>query len=590
MESIKDLIQNVPDKPGIYKFFDETDTLIYVGKAKNIKKRVSNYFNKLSHLDNKTRKLVSQIKKIEYTIVNTEFDALLLENNLIKSQQPKYNILLKDDKSFPYICITNERFPRLISTRRYDPSSGNYFGPYTSVKAMNTIIELIRKLYYLRTCTYNLSQKNIEEKKYKICLEFHIGNCKGPCEGLVQEEEYNDNIQQIKAILKGEINYAKNFFKAQMTEASGKLEFEKAQLFKNKLDLLEKFQNYSVIVNPKITDLEVFTINSNENIAVVNYLKIINGTISQTKNIEIKKKLNETDEEILAHAIINIRTELKSIEKEILTNVPIEIPIDGITVTVPQKGDKKKLLDISLKNIRYHLEKLDEGKGEEKKNRILLTLQKDLQLPDLPDHIECFDNSNIQGSHPVASMVCFRNGKSFKKDYRHFNIKTVIGPNDFDSMHEIVYRRYKRCIEESLSLPNLIIIDGGKGQLSAAIKALNLGIYGKIPIIGLAKKLEEIYFPGDTDPLFIDKKSESLKLIQQIRNEAHRFAINFHRDKRSKRSLESGLIKIPGIGENTLKKLLIKFKTMSNIKNASVTDLSEIIGLKKAQKLKNDLK
>lgn len=592
-KSVKDLVHELPDKPGIYKFFDIGNTLIYVGKAKNIKKRVSNYFNKLSNLDNKTRKLVSQICNIEFTIVNTEFDALLLENNLIKSHQPKYNILLKDDKTFPYVYITRERFPRVLSTRKYEPSAGIFYGPFTSVKAMNTIVELIRKLFYLRTCTYTLSEKNIEDKKFKVCLEYHIGNCKGPCEGLVREEEYNTNIDQIQNILKGNLTYVKNYFKEKMSELSSRMEFEKAQLFKIKLDLLEKFQSTSVIVNPKITELEVYSIISNEKIAVVNFLKILNGTIHQTNTIEIKKRLDESDEEILLIAIIDIRQNLNTHSKDILSNIPLEFPQEDITVTVPQIGDKKKLLDLSIKNIRYYLSRLEDSKEnkETKEARILKTLQTDLQLKDLPDHIECFDNSNIQGTNPVAAMVCYRNAKPFKKDYRHFNIKTVIGPNDFDSMFEIVHRRYKRCIEESLDLPKLIIIDGGKGQLSAACRALTgLGLYGKIPIIGIAKRLEEIFFPEDSDPLYISKKSESLKLIQQIRDEAHRFAITFHRNKRSQSNLDSQLTKIPGVGANTFQKLLQKYKTLSNIKNAPIEELEEIIGKKKAEIVKVNLK
>lgn len=587
---IRELISELPEKPGIYKFFSEAEELIYVGKAKNLKKRVSNYFNKLSYLDNKTRKLVSQIRNIEFTIVNTEFDALLLENNLIKSHQPKYNILLKDDKTFPYIYITNERFPRLLSTRRYDKEAGTFYGPYTSVKAMNTVIELIRKLYYLRTCTYNLSPQNIAEKKFKVCLEYHIGNCKGPCEGLVAEEEYNHNIHQIHNILKGNVNYAKNFFREQMLEASASLEFEKAQKFKDKLYLLEKFQSSSVIVNPKITELEVYTISSTEKIAVVNYLKIVNGMIHQTKTLELKKKLNESDPELLQLAIVDIRQELESASREIITNIPVEIPLEAIDIQIPQKGDKKKLLDLSLKNIEYYLHRQSENQGP-RENRVLLTLQKDLQLKQIPDHIECFDNSNIQGSNPVAAMVCFKNGRPFKKEYRHFNIKTVVGPNDFDSMYEIVFRRYKRVLEEEKELPKLIIIDGGKGQLSAACKALSdLELYGKVPIMGIAKKLEELYFPEDSDPIYISKKSESLKLIQQIRDETHRFAITFHRNKRSKSSLNSQIQSIPGIGPKTFEQLLQKFKTISNIRNASIEELAREIGHHKAEVIKANLK
>jgi excinuclease ABC subunit C len=586
---IKENLGQLPGQPGVYKFFNSQGELIYVGKAKDLKKRVSNYFNKLSNLDNKTRRLVTQISKIEYTIVNSEFDALLLENSLIKSHQPRYNILLKDGKTYPYILIVKERFPRLMSTRRIEQGEGEYFGPYTSVKAMNTVIELIRKMFYLRTCNYNLSQKNIEEKKFKVCLEFHIGNCKGPCEGFVSEEEYNRNIEQIHHLLKGKVNYAKNYFKEEMTGAAEKLEFEKAQIWKNKLSLLEKFQSTTVIVNPDITDLDVFSIISNDKVGVVNYLKIINGTISQARTIELKKKLDESDEELLGHGIINIREENKSEAKEIVTNIPIEIFSEGIEVTIPRKGDKKKLLDLSLKNIEVYLSKINDNK-EPGENRILKTLQNDLQLKELPDHIECFDNSNIHGSAPVAAMVYFKDGKPFKKGYRHFNIKTVTGPNDFDSMHEIVFRRYKRVLEEGAPLPRLIIIDGGKGQLTAACKALNeLGMYGQVPVIGIAKRLEEIYFPEDKDPLHISKKSESLRLIQKIRDEAHRFAITFHRQKRSKSLINSKLSEIPGVGPKIYEKLLRRFKSLSGIKNASLEELSEITGEKLAGKIKENL-
>jgi excinuclease ABC subunit C len=587
----KDLLDQLPGKPGIYKFFDNKEQLIYVGKAKDIKKRVSNYFNKTTQLDSKTRRLVSQISRVEYTIVNTEIDAFLLENSLIKEHQPKYNILLKDDKTYPYIYISNERFPRILSTRKLNRDIGVFYGPYTSVKAMNTVIELIRKLYSLRTCNYILSAKNIEEKKFKICLEYHLGNCKGPCEGLENEDEYNKKIEQAHHILKGNIHLAKNYLKTDMAKASEILDYEKAQQFKIKLELLDKFQSSSIIVSPKITDLEVVTIVSTEKLSVVNYLKIINGTITQTKTIEIKKKLVETDEEILSLALLNIREELKSNSTEVISNIAFTIPLSELSVSVPQIGDKKKLIEMSLKNIVFYLHKLKNNQEVNDEPRILLALQKDLQLKELPDHVECFDNSNLQGTEPVAAMVCFKNGKPSKKDYRHFNIKTVVGANDFDSMHEIVLRRYKRCIDESLPLPKLIIIDGGKGQLNAACNALiSLGLYGKIPIIGIAKRLEEIFYPGDTDPLYIDKKSEALKFIQVIRNEAHRFAINFHRDKRSKTHLKSGMSEIPGIGKSTLNKLLKEFKTLSNIKSTSEEDLAKVIGIKRAQIIKEGLK
>lgn len=591
-EGKRHLIQDLPEKPGVYKFFDETKTLIYVGKAKSIKKRVTSYFNKLNNLDNKTKRLVSQIESVEYVIVDTEFDAFLLENNLIKSHQPKYNILLKDDKTYPFIYISNERFPKVLSTRRLERSLGAFYGPYTSVKAMNTVLELIRKLFTIRTCNYNLAQENIDQAKYKICLEYHIGNCKGPCEGLVNEDEYNKNIFQIHQILKGNSLLVKNYFKEQMHSAASNLEFEKAQIFKQKLDLLDKFHNKSVIVSPNITNIDVFTIASDEKNAVVNYFKVVNGTISQTQTLEVKKKLDESDEDILTLAIINIRENLSSDLIEIVTNKKLELPIDKLTVVVPERGDKRKLLELSLKNSFHHLQKIRDDKelALEKEKRVIKKLQEDLQLKSLPEHIECFDNSNLQGTNPVAAMVCFKNGKPAKKEYRHYNIKTVEGANDFESMHEIVTRRYKRLLEEASPLPDLIIIDGGKGQLSSACNALiELGIYGKIPIIGIAKRLEEIYYPGDQEPLYIDKKSESLNLIQFIRNEAHRFAITFHRKKRQSNSLVSELSSIKGIGEKTFESLMKKFKTVKNIKDAKVEEIAEVVGKKKAEFIKSKL-
>ena len=585
--SPKDLLKKLPEKPGIYKFFDVEGTLIYVGKAKNIKKRVSNYFNKITFLDTKTKRLVSQIVNIEFTIVDTEFDAYLLENNLIKAHQPKYNILLKDDKTYPYIYVSNERFPRIISTRNVDKSLGKFYGPYASVKAMNTIIELIRKLFTLRTCNYVLSEKNIAENKYKICLEFHIQNCKGPCEGLVTEEEYNINIVQIHNILKGNSATAKNYFKERMALAAANLEYEKAQFLKNKLDLLERFQTATIIVNPRITDVDVFTILSNETAATINYLKVINGTILHTKCYEIKKKLDEPDEEILALAIAEVRAQFETLSPEIISNIPLNFPIEGVIVNVPSIGDKKKLVNLSLKNNFYLLNKPKEDKNKSNSDRILTTLQGDLHLKTLPRHIECFDNSNLQGTNPVAAMVCFKDAKPSKKDYRHFNIKTVEGPNDFDSMYEIVFRRYRRCLDENLPLPDLVIVDGGKGQLSAGCRALtDLDIYGKVPIIGIAKRLEEIYYPSDSDPLHIDKKSESLMLLQQLRNEAHRFAITFHRDKRSKNSFNSELLTIKGIGKSTMEKLLREFKSLRNIKEAPIEELIKIVGKDRALKIK----
>ncbi|MFN3403830.1 MAG: excinuclease ABC subunit UvrC [Cytophagaceae bacterium] len=585
---IKETVKELPENPGVYRFYNDAKELIYVGKAKNIRKRVTSYFNKTGSQDSKTLKLVSQIRRIEFTIVNTEFDALLLENNLIKNFQPKYNILLKDDKTYPYLCITNERFPRLISTRKLERGTGTYYGPYTSVRAMNTILELVHKVFYLRTCTFNLSEKNIEEKKYKVCLEYHIGNCKGPCEGLFSEGEYLKNLEQVHHILKGNIHQVKLYFKDKIKKHSENLEFEKAHLLKTKLDLLEKFQSYSVIVNPDITDVDVFTIKSTEKKAYINFLKIVNGTIVQARNLEVKKKLDEPEVQILKIAIAGIKEELKSDSKDILTNIPLEI--ENYKITVPVIGDKKKLIDLSLRNIHFNLEK-DEEEQEPKENRVLSRLQKDLRLSHLPNHIECFDNSNIQGSSPVAALVVFKNGKPSKRDYRVYNIKTVEGPNDFDSMHEVVLRRYKRLLEENCPLPDLIIIDGGKGQLSAACRALtDLNLYGKIPVIGIAKRLEELYFPEDSDPLFIDKKSESLRLIQIIRDETHRSAISFHRKKRSKNTLKSTVFEgLKGIGEKTETKLLTAFKTVSHIRDASMEELIKVVGKSKAELIKKIL-
>ena len=584
----KDSLAKLPGQPGIYKFFNPENVLIYVGKAKNIKKRVSSYFTK-SQLDRKTVRMVSEIEAVEYAIVNSEFDAFLLENNLIKTNLPKYNIRLKDDKTFPYLCIANERFPRIYSTRRKIPTAGQYFGPYASVKAMKSVLGLIRSLYTIRTCSLNLSEENIRKGKYKICLEYHIGNCKGPCEGLQDEGEYNKDISQAKHILKGNLGLVRNYFKDEMQEAARTMAFERAQLMKDKLDLLEKFQAKSLVVNQKFTNVDVFTISSDNKTAYVNYLKIIHGTITVTDTVEIKKKLNETDGEILAMIIIDQRTKHKSTSSGIFSNIPVELPLEGVTVTMPKIGDKKKLIDLSIKNILfYKKEKLNETRESKKQsNKVLEIMKDDLQLKDLPLHIECFDNSNIQGSNPVASMVCFKNGKPSKKDYRKYHIKTVVGPDDFASMYEINYRRYKRLKEENAPLPDLIVIDGGKGQLNSACNALkDLGLYGEIPIIGIAKRLEEIYYPEDPYPLHIDKKSPSLSVLQKIRDEAHRFAITFHRNTRSKKSLTTELESINGVGEKTIDKLLSVFKSVKRIKEASSEALAEVVGEKKAAVVK----
>jgi len=585
-EELKAIISHLPHKPGIYKFYDDQQ-IIYVGKAVDIRKRVSSYFNNSTQHNKKTRQLISHIRNIEFTIVDTESDAFLLENSLIKQHQPKYNILLKDGKTYPYICVTNERFPRVISTRNRINDGSKYFGPYASITTMNVLLEMIRSLYPLRTCTYNLSPENIERGKYKVCLEYHIGNCKGPCEDLIDEEAYNQHIQQIRSILSGNVGLAKNYFKDKMMEAAQETQYELAHSYKQKTDILDDFQAKSTVVSNTLTNIDVFSISSNEKGAFLNYLKVVNGTIIQTQSLEIQKKLEETDEEILAAMIIQLRMEFESDSKEILVNIPLTLPIDNLNITVPQIGDKRKLLNLSLKNAMY-LRKEKESMNEKAKDtsevRIMETLKKDLKLMELPKHIECFDNSNFQGDTPVASMVCFRNAKAAKKDYRHYHIKTVVGPDDFASMYEIVTRRYRRLLDEGASLPQLVIIDGGKGQLGMAVKALkDLGIYGKMAIVGIAKRLEEIFYPGDSFPLYIDKKSESLRLIQRIRNEAHRFAITFHRSKRDAGTLKTEITEIKGLGPTTAEKLLTKFKSVKKIKELSEEELVAEIGKSKTK-------
>lgn len=582
----------LPDKPGVYRFYDKEGQLIYVGKAKSLKKRVGSYFVNKVHVDRKTRKMVSEVDHIEFTIVNSEFDALLLENNLIKNKQPKYNINLRDDKSYPYICITRERFPRVYATRQVDSSKGVYYGPYASVRAMNSVLELFRNLYFIRTCSYNLSEENIRRGKYKVCLEYHIGKCKGPCEGLQDEDDYNKDIEQAVNILKGNIHVVKTYFRNEMNAAAEAMNFELAQQFKEKLETLENFQSRSVVVNQKITDVDVFAIVSDEKSAFVNYLRIKNGAIITAKTVEVRKKLNETDQDILSLMIVDLRERYNSASMEIVTNIPVEMELEKIEIHLPKIGDKKKLVDLSIKNALFY--KRDREKQELEKEpreqRILKTLQKDLRLKELPMQIECFDNSNLQGSNPVASMVCFKNAKPSKNDYRRFNIKTVEGPDDFASMKEIVGRRYFKLKEEGQPMPNLVVIDGGKGQLSSAVEALkDLGLYGRIPVVGIAKKLEEIYFPEDPYPLHINKKSESLKLLQKIRDEAHRFAITFHRQKRSKATFTLELDRIKGVGKKTADKLLGRYRSIKNIREASFEDLQALIGKDKAKAVKEGL-
>jgi excinuclease ABC subunit C len=580
----KENFRNAPDAPGIYKYLDKQGNIIYVGKAKSLKKRVASYFLAGAKHSIKTTRLVQEVKDIEVVIVNSEPEALLLENNLIKEIQPKYNILLKDGKSYPFICIPDEPFPRVYSTRKTDEIKGEYFGPFTNGYAMYNLLELIRKVYMLRTCALNLSNTNIKSGKFKVCLEYHLKNCKGPCEGHQTLKDYDEDIRQIRHILKGNLSPVRKQLKENMEVAARSLEFESAQLYKNKLESLEDYQAKSLIANPKMGATDVFSIESDGSKSYVNYMRIDKGLIKQSETIEVERKLDEQESEILALVMFNFRKKYDSDAKEILSNIQVET-WEGQEASVPKIGDKKKLVDLSLKNVRFfRVEKANQVQQLTPTEKILRQLQEDLTLPDLPVHIECFDNSNIQGSDPVASMVCFKHGRPSKKDYRKFIIKTVTGPDDFSSMKEIVVRRYRRMTEEQQPLPNLILIDGGKGQLGAACEALQeLGIYEKVPIVGIAKRLEEIYYPNDPYPIHISKKSPSLKLIQRIRDEAHRFAITFHRDKRSKGQLTSELDVIGGIGPKTKEKLLSTYKSVNRIKAASIPELAQWIGLSKAQ-------
>lgn len=583
-------IQHLPESPGVYRFYDSQNELIYVGKAKNIKKRVASYFNKNTGVNRKTQRLVSFISKIEYTVSDSEFDALLLENTLIKQNQPKYNILLKDDKTFPYVCILKERFPRIIYTRKYNPSQGEYFGPYSSVVAMKNVLELLHKLYTIRTCNLLLNQAAIDQKKFKVCLEFHIGNCKGPCEARQDERSYLEEIELARNILKGNVNIVYQYFKTHMQEASKNLEFEKANHYKDRLNALEKFQSKTLVVNNDLTNIDVFSIISSDEYAYINHLQVQEGSIIYSKSIEVKKKLDETDEEILSYASQELRTQANRKNVTLLSNIEITpLPADVENI-VPKIGDKKKLVLLSLKNaleLKKERTILREGK-KSRQNEILTILKSDLRLEKLPSIIECFDNSNIQGTNPVASMVRFADGRPDKKNYRHYNVKTVQGPDDFASMKEIVGRRYKRVLEENQKLPDLIIIDGGKGQLSNACEALQeLNIYGQIPIVGIAKKLEEIYYPDDPLPLLINKKSPGLMLLQQIRDEAHRFAVTFHRLKRSKSQITSELESLNGVGKKTIELLLKEFKSIKKIKEANFDDIAKIVGKKKAEIVKS---
>ncbi|MEA3318243.1 MAG: excinuclease ABC subunit UvrC [Bacteroidota bacterium] len=587
IDNIKSKVKLLPEAPGVYKYFDSANKIIYIGKAKNLKKRVASYFNK-NYDNNKVRILVKQIIDIQYIVVDSESDALLLENNLIKKYQPKYNILLKDDKSFPWIVIKNEPFPRIFSTRTLIKDGSKYFGPYTSGYMVKILLDLIRQLYPLRTCKLNLSADNIRNKKYKTCLEYHIGNCKAPCVGKQSEQDYNKSIEEIKKILKGNIFELLGYLKQLMREYSEKYEFEDAQIVKNKIDILEKYKSKSTVVSPALNNIDVFSIINEENIAYVNFIKLVSGRIVQAYTVEMKKRLNESDKELLNFAIIDLREKFNSNAKEIIVPFEIDENIGDFKVLVPKIGDKKKLLDLSQRNLKYYRyekhKRAEQKKQKYSSKRILETMKKDLRLSVLPTQIECFDNSNIQGTNPVASCVVFKNAKPSNKEYRHYNIKTVVGPDDFASMQEVVYRRYKRLLDEKKQLPQLIVVDGGKGQLSSAVKSLEkLKILNKIVIIGIAKRLEEIFFPGDPIPIYIDKNSETLKVIQHLRNEAHRFGINFHRDKRSQNFIKSELENINGIGQKTIEVLLTKYKSVEKIKLLKFSELKDIIGLNKAE-------
>ena len=581
-------IQTLPDGPGVYQYYDAAGKILYVGKAKNLKKRVASYFNKI-HDTAKTNVLVKKIVTIKHIVVPTETDALLLENNLIKTLQPRYNVLLRDDKTYPWICIKKEPFSRIFPTRRMVKDGSEYFGPYTSFKTVNTILELIKELYPLRNCTFDLNTNHIENHKFKVCLEYHIGNCKGPCEGLETAEAYQKKVDAIREILKGNFKESMKDFKKLMTDLASKMLYEEAQKIKEKIEILENYQSRSTIINPKITNIDVFSIVSDESAAFINFLQIAHGAVIRSHTMEIKKKLEESDCELLELAIVELRERFQLLSREII--VPFEVDLgENIKITVPQLGDKKQILDLSIRNAKFYrieqLKQLQIIDPERHTNRIMTQMQKDLRLSVAPRHIECFDNSNIQGTNPVAACVVFKDGKPSKKDYRHFNIKTVEGPNDFASMEEVVYRRYKRLLDEDEPLPQLIIIDGGKGQLSSALKSIDeLGLRGKIAIIGIAKRLEELFYPGDSVPLYLDKKSETLKVIQQLRNEAHRFGITFHRDKRSKAALNSTIESIPGIGEKTMLLLIQHFKSVKRLKLATEKEISAVIGVSKAKKI-----
>ena len=585
-------LKTLPEKPGVYKYLDAKGTIIYVGKAKNLKKRVNSYFSK-THDNYKTAVLVKRIVDLEYIVVDTELDALLLENSLIKKYQPRYNIQLKDDKTYPWICVKKEPFPRVFPTRKVIRDGSTYFGPYPSIKVMQALLDLIKESYRLRTCSLDLSANKIEERRYKVCLEYHIGNCKAPCVGYQSHHDYQQQLDEISLLLKGNIKAVLQEARKQMFEFAQAYAFESAQLMKERITLLEKFQAKSTVVSPSISDVDVCTIINEPDVAYVNYLVIHNGAIIHGYTAEVKKRLDETDDEVLGYVLPELRERFSSQSSEVLLEENVELILEGVRFSVPVRGEKKQLVELSARNAKfYRLEKQKQEKikdPERHKHRILEQIKTDFRLSELPIHMECFDNSNIQGTNPVSACVVFKEGKPSKKDYRHFNVKTVEGPDDFATMQEAVFRRYRRLLDEGQPLPQLIIIDGGKGQLGAALKALEqLNLRGKVAICGIAKRLEEIFFPGDQYPIYIDKRSESLKVIQYMRNEAHRFGITHHRNKRSKSAITSELLEIPGIGPKTQQELMLAFKTVSAIKKASLEDLARVVGLAKAKLVKGD--
>lgn len=588
-EHVETQLKTIPERPGVYQYFDEEEKLLYVGKAKNLKRRVNSYFNKVQD-SGRLKVLVKKIRRIEFIVVETEVDALLLENNLIKEHQPRYNVMLKDDKTYPWICIKKEPFPRVFPTRNVIKDGSEYYGPYASGRIMKNVLELIKGIYPLRTCSYNLTKENIEAGKFKVCLEYHIGNCLGPCEGYQSQEHYDANLQKVREIIKGNVAEVRRSLQADMEEQAASLQFEAAQRTKERIDLLNRYQSKSTVVSPKISGADVFALISDVQSAYVNYLRVVDGAVIQSHTLEFKKKLDETDEELLTLGMFELRQLYQNHAKESFVSHELDIELDGVTFHKPLRGDKKALVDLSIRNAKqFRQERLKQMQivdPDRHVNRIMAQMKLDLRLSEEPRHIECFDNSNIQGTNPVAACVVFKNGKPAKKEYRHFNIKTVEGPDDFASMEEVVYRRYKRLVEEEQPLPQLIVIDGGKGQLSAALKSLDkLELRGKIAIIGIAKRLEELFYPNDPVPLYLDKRSETLKIIQQLRNEAHRFGITHHRNRRSKSSFNTELESIPGIGKSTAQDLLKAFKSVKRIKEADQTALETIVGRSKSMKV-----